>query len=191
MSAPADPDESWRLHRVTLAVSAVVIPVLGLVYAGTAPGEVDSLSHRAGFAAAGAALLVAGERSARVRRRAEAAVLALAVLFAAWSAWITALNGFSVGRVVGLFTLQLAGTALFRGSWATALFQFALVAAVGVALAAGSASSVSPALLLAGLGTVAVLSSANATVRERITADLAASRAALARERDHLEDRVR
>jgi signal transduction histidine kinase len=184
-------EQAWGLHQAMVLLSAVLIPVVGVAYQVTAPDEWDPMSHRVGFLLGGLALVGAERRWPALRRWGQHAAFALGVGFVAWFVGTAVWAGFPIGRVMGLFTLQFAGTVLFRRPAANLAWQVAAIGLTWVGLSEAVALQVSPGMLLAAMTTLATMSVTATAMGDRMLRALEDSRVALADAHDRLEERVR
>ncbi len=182
--------DDLRVHQLLMVLAVLVIPLMGLVYHATAPDEYDPMPHRLGFAAFGITILLLEQVSPWVRRHRDAFAYVAGLSFTAWFTWISTINGYSVPRVLGLFTIHFGGAALFSKARPNLLFHAMFLAIVAVGVALAPESELHPVFLAAAFGMIAVFTISNTSLRERAVDRLMASEAALSEAHAHLEERV-
>jgi signal transduction histidine kinase len=172
-----------------LALSVVLIPLMGLAYRFAAPHELDPMTHRLMFSAFGVLLLATSWLPGRPVRLAWMTRLSM-WLFTAWFVLLSAVNGFSLVRVMGVMTLQFAAALVMRRTIEGVVFNTMVLATAVTVLTARGAPASELTLSLCSLGAMAAMNIASMVLRDVTLHELGAREQALRRARDELELRV-
>jgi len=177
-------------HQLLVAIGVVSIPLIGIVHRFTAPDEFDPLRYRLIFSVLGVGLLIAERFFERARRHHTLLVLLFGGSVMAWFSWLTAINGFSQDRVIGLFIIQFSGaTILWRVRHQIIIHALVITLTIN-ALGAAETVDTSPGMLITAQVALAIFSIFHAWSRQRVTCELDHSRAALESAYNEVEQRV-
>ena len=182
--------EESRVVMAVLAMSVVLIPVMGAAYQVAAPHEVDPMAHRALFSGYGLLVLVVYSVRPHALQLARLTRLCL-WLFSAWFVLLSAINGFSMVRTLGVVTLQFASALVFRRPLDAALFNGGILVVAGVVLYGRPAPLGEWVITMSTLTTMAALTLGSVVLKQRALGELAQRQQALAAARAELEARVK
>ncbi|MCS4195852.1 PAS domain S-box protein [Salinibacter ruber] len=158
---PEEMRSQVQVHRLLSLLGAGLVVGFAPLYAVAAPDAIDPLWVRVGIAGLFLTLLTASYRSARVRAAYVSCVWGVLYLIVGWFVVLAALNQFSGEYAVGLLLVYavLAGIVAFGAESVWASLAFLGYGGGGTVLATltGPRPETSPLILLASMGTIAVV----------------------------------